>query len=103
MDASHYCRSQGLRARHAFALSAASPALVLTSMTCQVPVLSQAAAAEGAAAGDAAAEEEEEGAWRFDTAVSHRLPVTAVDWHPKLNVIVSGSADHTVALTCLDL
>lgn len=87
MDAAAHCGSHGPRARHSFAMSSTSPALVLTSVTCQVPVLCQAAQDD----------------WRFELAVSHRLPVTAVDWHPMLNAVISGSADHSVWLTCLDL
>ena len=87
VDAGAYCGAHGPRARQSFAVSSASSALVLTSVTCQVPVLCQAA----------------DGDWRFELAVSHRQPVTAVDWHPMLNAVISGSADHSVWLTSLDL
>ncbi|KAK9906425.1 hypothetical protein WJX75_001628 [Coccomyxa subellipsoidea] len=36
-------------------------------------------------------------------AASHKGHVTAVDWHPTMNVVVSGSADHSACLTHLDL
>lgn len=74
--------------KHAVAASSDARSLVLTSMTSQVPVLTESAA---------------DGDWQFQAAASHRGHVTAVDWHPTMNVIVSGSADHSACLTHLDL
>jgi WD40 repeat protein len=47
--------------------------------------------------------EGEEGQWHFRHAATHRSHVTAVDWHPHMNVIVSGSADYTACLVHLDI
>ena len=87
MDASAYCGTRAPHMKHAAAVSSDAHALVLTSMTSQVPVLAEGAEAE----------------WHFQEAGSHRGYITAVDWHPTMNVVVSGSADHSACLTHLDL
>ena len=86
-DASEYCGSRHPYGRHAFAGNAAADAFVLTSLTGQVPVLNPA----------------EDAGLVCGLAGSHNLPVTAVDWHPQMNVIISGSADCTAHLSYLDL
>ncbi|CAL8462386.1 g1919 [Coccomyxa elongata] len=87
LDASAYCGTRAPHMKHAAAVSSDARALVLTSMTSQVPVLSEGAEAE----------------WQFQVAGSHRGHITAVDWHPTMNVVISGSADHSACLTHLDL
>ena len=87
VDASAHCGTKAPHMKHALAVSSDTRALVLTSMTSQVPVL-----VEGA-----------DGEWQFQAAASHKGHVTAVDWHPTMNVVVSGSADHSASLTHLDL
>lgn len=87
MDAIAHCGTRAPHMKHALAVSSDARALVLTSMTSQVPVLVEAA----------------EGRWHFQAAASHKGHVTAVDWHPTMNVVVSGSADHSACLTHLDL
>lgn len=87
VDASAHCGTRAPHMKHAAAVSSDARALVLTSMTSQVPILSEGAEAE----------------WQFQVAGSHRGHITAVDWHPTMNVVISGSADHSACLTHLDL
>jgi WD40 repeat protein len=87
VDAATHCGTRAPHMKHALAVSSDARALILTSMTSQVPVLVEAA----------------EGGWQFQAAASHKGHVTAVDWHPTMNVVVSGSADHSACLTHLDL
>ena len=86
-SASEYCGSKHPYGRHAFAGSAAADAFVLTSLTGQVPVLHTA----------------QDGGLFRGLAGSHNLPVTAVDWHPQMNIIISASADSSAHLSYLDL
>ena len=87
LDASVYCGTTAPHMKHGFALSTAGQALVMTSVTGQVPVF-----LEG-----------ETGQWDVQHAAQHRGHVTAVDWHPHMNVIVSGSADHSACVMHLDV
>jgi len=86
-NASEYCGSRHPYGRHAFAGNAAADAFVLTSLTGQVPVLSTA----------------EDAGFVCKLAGSHKLPVTAVDWHPQMNVVISASADCSTHISYLDL
>ena len=86
-DASEFCSSKHPSGRHAFAGNAAADAFILTSLSGQVPVLHSA--------GD--------GGLICELAGSHNLPVTAVDWHPQMNVVISASADCSASIRYIDL
>ncbi len=88
VDVSGYCNTRAPHMKHGFALSTDGGALVTTSVTSQIPVLMEG---------------EENGQWEILHAGSHRGHVTAVDWHPHMNVIVSGSADHCARVIHLDV
>ena len=86
-DASEFCGTAHPCGRHAFAGNAAADAFVLTSLTGQTPVLHT----------------EESGRLLCNLAGKHNLPVTAIDWHPQMDAVISASADCSASIQYLDL
>ena len=86
-DASEFCGTVQPYGRHSFAGNAAADAFVLTSLTGRTPVLHS----------------EEPGRLSCKLAGKHNLPVTAVDWHPQMNAVISASADCSASVQYLDL